>query len=95
MPDLIDRLFFLVLERTVRVEGVFLEEETNLIAGGEEVLVSEAALFVCGKDRDYFRRIEGLDQLLGARAQPIAIGLVDETFENEITIVVVLVELLV
>src|SRR5262249_35261010 len=41
---LVDRLFFPILQRPIRVESILLKEETNLVSGGHEVVVSQSIL---------------------------------------------------
>ena len=76
------------------MKRILFKEETNLIARGHEVVIGETILFVSREDRNHFRRIKLLDQLLRPRAQSIAIILIRKTFEHEKAIAFVLFDVL-
>src|SRR5687767_12468154 len=83
VSDLVDRLFLGILERAIGIEGVLFEEETNLVAGSEEVIIRQTILFVRRENRNNFRRIKRINQLLSTRAQNIAIVVGGEVFDHE------------
>src|ERR1700752_4298326 len=83
MSDLIDRLFLHILQSTIGVESVLFEEETNLIAGGEEVIIGSSVLFVRRKDGYNFRRIKFMDHRRGTLAQLVACSSIGKTLDYE------------
>ncbi len=94
MADLVDGPLLRIPQRSIWKERILLEEETNLIAGGHEVIISKPVLFARRKDRHDLLWIKLLDQLLGPRAQSITLVFVRKPLEHEKPLVHVLLELL-
>jgi len=72
MPDLVDGLFLALPERAIRQKSVLFKKATNLVAGGEKVIVAPSALFARGEDRDYAALVEVVNEFTGADTQAIA-----------------------
>src|SRR4051794_31012947 len=83
MADLVYREPLLDGEPARRVERALLEEEPDLVAGAEEVLVARARLLARGEDRDVLRRVEVFEQRGGATPQTVAYFGRGEAFEDE------------
>ncbi len=50
MSDLVNRTFLALLERAIGPERIFFKEETNLVAGPEEVVIAVAVLLLGRED---------------------------------------------
>ena len=58
MPDLVNRFLLWSVQLSVR-DGVFLQEVTYLVAGGEEVVVADMIVLPCSELRLVAHRIRG------------------------------------
>ena len=82
VADLVDRQLLGLLQRAVRGERVLLEEEPNLVAGVEEVVVGRAGLLVRREHRDRLG-LEGLEQLMGTVDERATRRRVGEPFDDQ------------